>query len=99
MISDVALRILVMSALVTAVNWLGRSAGARAVKVTLRWVATAVGILTQPRESVIMIGSSMANSTAASPLRSLAKRVRPPDIVRARAIMAGLLRMPRRVRF
>jgi hypothetical protein len=33
----------------------------------------------------------MANSTAASPLRALAKRATPRDIVRARAIMARLL--------
>src|SRR5580704_7388413 len=99
MISDEALRILVMSESAIVVNWLDRSASARAVIVTLRWMATAVVSSTLPRNSVIKIGSSKANSTAARPRRSLAKRARVPDKWRARAGMARLLMTRRKVRF
>ena len=92
---------LVMSELAIVVNWLGRSASARAVSVTLRWTATAVVTSTLPRNSVIMIGSSKANSTAAMPRRSLAKRARPRRQTASESVivMARLLMTMRRVRF
>src|SRR6185436_5766634 len=65
-----------MSALLMLVTRDARSAIVRVVSVTLRSIATPFETSTTPRYIVTISGSSIANSTAEMPRRSLAKEAR-----------------------
>ncbi len=65
-----ALKKLVRSALVTEVDCEVRSDSVRAISVTLRSTATPEENSTVPKNITSMIGTMMANSVAAMPLRS-----------------------------
>src|SRR3569832_98489 len=74
MIPRLAAKKLVRSESVTTAAWEVKSDAVRAIDVTLRLIEIADENSTVPKNSTSMIGTTMANSVAATPRRSFSRR-------------------------